>query len=134
MKKLLFLIVLIPFFSCDSEKLDQTKAVNTVEALIQNLNEQEYDKTSDFYTDSFNSGEPLEVRTEKFKALRNAMGAIQSKELVETEHESNFAEQAKLNLTYKIKYARVTAIEKFTIVKEANAYKIARHDIRTDNI
>lgn len=134
MKKLLLVLISISLIGCDTEQLDQTKAEETVESLIQNISQEEYDKVSDFYTDSFNSGEPLEVRTEKFKALRNAMGALKSQELIEKEHQADFAEQAKLILTYKVKYARVTAIEKFTVVKEDGSYKVSRHDIKTENI
>ncbi len=134
MKKLLLILMTISLTACESEQLDQFKAEETIESLLQKINLEEYEKIPDYYTDSFNSGEPVETRTEKFKALRNAMGAKQSHELIETEHEANFAEQSKLNLTYKIKYTRVTAIEKFSIVKEDGTYKIARHDIRTENI
>ncbi|MDQ3192946.1 MAG: hypothetical protein M3Q58_15265 [Bacteroidota bacterium] len=134
MKKLLLILLTISFFSCSTEPLDQTKSEEAIESLLQKISMEEYDKISDYYTDSFNSGEPIETRTEKFKALRNAMGAKQSHELIEAVHEANFAEQAKLNLTYKIKYSRVTAIEKFSVVNEDGAYKVARHDIKTENL
>ncbi|HET6244331.1 MAG: hypothetical protein H0V01_05835 [Bacteroidetes bacterium] len=134
MKKLL-VVILIAFsiVACETENIDQPKAEQAVETLINFIKLEEYENVSNLYTVSLNSGESLEDRTEKLKMLRNAMGILKSYELIEAEQTAEFAEQVKLNLTYKIKYARVTSIEKFSIIKEDGNYKIARHDIKTEN-
>jgi hypothetical protein len=135
MMKLLksFLICALVFsFSSCSEQLDETEAKEVVENLLQKIDSEQYETLTDYYSASFNEGESIEKRAEKFDKLKGILGGLMTFEVIETENIANFGEPAQILLTYRIQRTRVSSIEKFVVIKESGAYKVTSHGITNE--
>jgi hypothetical protein len=71
MKKLFVVLTIVTIACMGCGKVDQTKAKVLVENLIHTIDSGDYAATSKFYTDEFNAGESVEVRTQKYKDLKD---------------------------------------------------------------
>jgi uncharacterized protein VirK/YbjX len=125
-KAIIFSFCLVSLTAC-SEELDPKIAQVVVEDLLMQLDNENYDALSEYYTESFNRGESSETRTEKFQKLRNIMGGITEMEIKESANINEFGEQAQVHLVYNVKRAKVSSIETFTVVKEDGRYKVSSH-------
>lgn len=133
MKKLILFIGILSLWACSTDKLDTEKGKAAVETLIRKIDKEQYKGLSDLYSDDFNAGESLEVRSEKFKKLKQAMGEVQSLDLTEAKNEAVPGDECRLTLTYKIKRSRISSVETFVVILEDGKYKVFDHSIRSDN-
>src|SRR6266853_694286 len=109
MKVHLPLLLTLLFLSSCALKVDQTKARSMAEAMLSDLKNENYNQLNNYYTSSFNESEPLEQKIEKFKRLKETMGAIQSYELISSKE--NYDSDRSINqleLKYKVKCTRIT--------------------------
>src|SRR5579863_7182554 len=101
MRKLMLIITAF-ICACSSFKhpdMDKSKAL--VETLIQKENSGDYAATGQYYTDDFNKGEPLDVRTTKFKQLHDAMGDYVSAECIKAADSNDLNDFPSVYLEYK---------------------------------
>ena len=133
MKKAVFLILFISLFACSSDKLEISKAKIVAENLIKTIDQEQYSEISKFYTKNFNDSEPIEQRTQKFKELKIAKGALINYKLTDSVNEAKFAEDSRIILTYQIKFTNLTTSETFTIVKDEGEYRVSGHNIKSIN-
>src|ERR1044071_3974778 len=102
--KLYFFLLLPVLFSSCALKVDKQKAEAMAQSLLNDLKNENYTNLNQYYTASSNESEPLEKKTEKFKRLRETMGAIQSYELISSKENYNSDQGInQLELKYKVK-------------------------------
>lgn len=133
MKWMLLFPALLLLAACTPEPLNETQAKEVAEALLNTLAEKKYDAVSAYCTASFNTGESVQKRSEKYRQLSDVLGTMQEFSFVSAEHITQIAEPAYIVLVYRVVYAHATTQETFTIRKEDGAYKVADHNIRTEN-
>ncbi|MBA3899007.1 MAG: hypothetical protein H0X62_02170 [Bacteroidetes bacterium] len=131
MKTLMLCCVLFTFTAC-SDQLDETEAKAVVENLLQEIDNENYESLAEFYSNSFNDGESIEKRAEKFDKLKSILGGLMAFEVIETENLANFGEPAQVLLTYRIQRTKVSSIEKFVVIKESGAYRVTSHGITNE--
>ncbi len=134
MKTKLFIVALLfTFFSCSKNEMDLAKAKETAENCLNTIAKEDYTKVrNEYYSNDLGGAEPAEELDSKFKKLKEVTGDLQSFELKESSISAEMGEETKAVLTYSVKHARVTTIEKFTIIIENGKYKIAGHDIKNE--
>ena len=100
------------------------------EALLNDLKNENYNQLNNYYTASFNESEPLEQKIEKFKRLKETMGAIQSYELLSSKEVSDSDKGInQLELKYKVKCSKITVEETFLIINDEGNEKIIFQNI-----
>jgi hypothetical protein len=117
---------------CVSEKLDEKAAQNRVEKLMQDISDNKYDGFGKHFTNAFNNNEPVETKIEKYQQLKRVLGKLNSMEVLNSASETNFGEQAKVILQYRIIYENATTVEDFVVVIDDGEYKIASHHIKNE--
>ncbi len=132
MKNLLF-ILLLAFAACTPVKMDINKAKSVAENLIKDIDQEKYSEVSKYYTYDFNQAEPVEQRTGKLKQLKQAKGDLVEYNLIDSLNEAKVAETARITLTYKIKYSKITTKETFVIVQDEGGYRVANHSVVSVN-
>jgi hypothetical protein len=130
MKKLFFLFAITIIACVGCGKVDPEKAKELVTALIQKIDSGKYAETSGYYTDEFNAGESLGVRTEKFKKLKEVFGDVETIECISEKKSVDPDDRPTVQLVYKIKHTNLTSLEAFTVVSQAGDYKVEQHDIK----
>jgi len=130
MKIHLPIFLLLLFISSCAVKVDQTKARAMAEQLLNDLKNENYNNVNNYYTASFNESEALEAKIEKFKRLKDTMGAIQSYELLSSKE--NYDSDRGINqleLKYKVKCSKITVDETFLIISDEGNEKIIFQNI-----
>jgi len=130
MKIHLPIFLLLLFISSCAVKVDQTKARAMAEQLLNDLKNENYNNVNNYYTASFNESEALEAKIEKFKRLKDTMGAIQSYELLSSKE--NYDSDRGINqleLKYKEKCSKITVDETFLIISDEGNEKIIFQNI-----
>jgi hypothetical protein len=124
MKKILYLSVVITFiFSGCAVDPDKARAV--AENYLADQKSEQYDNLNDYFTPSFNESEPRESKIDKLKQIKDALGAIESFALAETQvSERGLDDPSTVQLTYTVKYTRGTAKQIFIIMNEEGEHKI----------
>lgn len=133
MKKITAALFFILILAGCSDKPEIPKAKETVEALMHAIDQEDYQGASEYYTADFNASEPAEVRTEKFRQIRDAFGKLESFALKESKEEARFGEPAEVILTYTVRHSALNSVETFVVVKEEGKHKVSRHDIKGEN-
>jgi hypothetical protein len=110
-------------------KMDNNKAKTIVEALIQKENSGDYQSMSQFYTNDFNEGEPVDSRTTKFKTLHDSFGDMTSMEALSVRDSTDPNELNCVYLVYRVKHAKMNTVEKFTVINDEGTYKVEQHSI-----
>ncbi len=123
-------ILLVLLSSCGVGKIDQPKAKAMVENLLNDLKTENYSSLDKYYTSSFNESEPLDQKTEKFKKLKDTMGAMKSFELISSaeKHDANKGIN-QLELKYKVVCDRVTVLETYLVISDEGDQKIIFQNI-----
>jgi len=122
-------LISIIFHGC-ANKVDQTKAKALVENLLSDLKNENYSSLDKYYTSSFNESEPLVEKTEKFKRLKETMGAIKSFEL--TSSKENYDSDRGINefeLKYRVKCEKVNVDETYLVINDEGDEKIIFQNI-----
>ena len=131
--KLLIIAIVFAFASCSTDKLDVAKAKESAENCLKAIDKGDYTAvTSEYYSSELASAESVAELSDKFKKLKEVTGEMQSFELKESDSQAVMGEESKVLLTYSVKHARVTTVEKFIVVLESGKYKIASHDIKNE--
>jgi hypothetical protein len=129
MKKIFLFSILVPFlFSCAQVSIDENKAKARVSELITLIQNHQFDKTKEYYSDSFNESEPLDARIKKFEQIETASGPIVSFELIDCS-KKQADERTLVALSYKVTCKNTVLIESFAVGLEEGSYKILKHDI-----
>ena len=125
-----FFILLLFLTSCNFGKIDEPKARAMVESLLNDLKTENYSSLDKYYTSSFNESEPLDQKTEKFRKLKDTMGAMKSFELISsTEKKDADKGINQLELKYKVVCERVTVRETYFIINDEGDQKIIFQNI-----
>ena len=132
MKKLFLLLPVIAIACFGCGKVDQSKAKVLVENLIHTIDSGDYANTNKFYTDEFNAGESIDVRTQKYKDLKDAFGNLTSLECISVKDSTDSDDRPIVQLMYKVKHTKLTSMEAYTVVSQAGDYKIEQQDIRQE--
>jgi len=131
--KLLISAIIFAFASCSSDKLDLAKAKTAAEGCLTTIDKEDYPAViNEYYATELGNAEPAEELTNKFKKLKEVTGPMQSFELKESANTAEIGKESEAVLTYVVKHARVTTIEKFTVIIESGKYKISSHDIKNE--
>jgi hypothetical protein len=130
MKKMFVVLAVVIIASMGCGKVDQTKAKTLVENLIHTIDSGDYAATSKFYTDEFNAGESLEVRTQKYKDLKDAFGNVQSMQCISVKDSTDPEDRPIVMFIYKIKHTKLTSLEAYSVVSQNGDYKVESQDIK----
>ncbi|HTB32184.1 MAG TPA: hypothetical protein VK808_09170 [Bacteroidia bacterium] len=134
MKKLFLLLPVIAITCFGCGKVDQSKAKTLVETLIHTIDNGDYAGTNKFYTDEFNASESIEVRTQKYKDLKDAFGNVTSLECVSVKDSTDPDDRPIVMLMYKVKHTKLTSMEAYSVVSQNGDYKIEQQDIRQEKL
>lgn len=132
MKKIFFVlpVAAIVFYGCG--KVEPNKAKALVVSLIYTIDSGKYDKTSAYYTDEFNEGESLNARIQKYKALKDVFGDVQSIECISEKDSTDMFDRPIVHLVYRVKHTKLTSIEVYSVVSQDGDYKVEQQDIRKE--
>lgn len=133
MNKLIFIFSAIILWSCTGQEMEIKEARITAEKAINLIGNKNFDELATLYSEDFSNSEPKEERINKFTQIADATGATESFELTDSLSESNMGEESRITLTYKVKHAKLTMLEKYKIGKENGKYVIAGIDIQMSN-
>jgi hypothetical protein len=125
----IFAMIVFVFAGC-ATKVDQSKAKTLVENLLNDLKNENYSSLDKYYTSSFNESEPLNQKVEKYKRLKDTMGAIKSFELAGSKE--NYDSDRGINeleLKYKVHCVRMVADESFLVINDEGDEKIIFQNI-----
>jgi len=132
MKKL-FVVLSIVIMACIScGKVEPNKAKALVQSLIQKIDSGKYAETSSYYTDEFNAGESLDVRTEKYEKLKEVFGDVVSMECILEKDSTDFTDRPIVELVYRIKHTKLTSLEVYTVVSQNGDLKVESQDIKQE--
>jgi hypothetical protein len=131
MKPIKFFVpaVLLLLISCSGGKPDYAKAKQAAEGALQSINQGDVEKVkSDYYSNDLitTSGEDL---NEKFTRLRDLTGNLISYTLKDSSGSAEIGEPKMVNLTYEVKYDKVTTTEQFIVTEQGNKYRITTHTV-----
>jgi len=130
MKIIASFVLLILFTSCDFGKIDHPKAKALVENLLYDLKAENYSSLDKYYTSSFNESEPLDQKAEKFKRLKDTMGAMKSFEFISSEEKKDADKGInQLELKYKVACEKVTVLETYLVINDEGDQKIIFQNI-----
>ncbi len=134
MKKLFLLLPVIAIACFGCGKVDQSKAKVLVENLIHTIDSGDYANTNKFYTDEFNAGESIDVRSQKYKDLKDAFGNLTSLECISTKDSTDPEDRPIVMLMYKVKHTKMTSLEAYSVVSQNGDYKVESQDIRQEKL
>lgn len=124
-KYLVCLSILLLVLSGCSLKVDQSKAKQLVENLLNDLKNENYKDIDQFYISAFNEREPKDKKIEKYTRLKDLLGPIESWELLSTKQKYNdYTNINELELVYKINCKKIAAKATFLIINDAGNLKI----------
>lgn len=124
MKRIAYSLLLL-LIGCGLAKVDQSKSQAVAEGLMNDLIQENYSRLDSYYTASSNESEPQEKKIEKFKKLREVLGAIQSYELISARESTSSDDGGpKMELKYKMKCANVTVTHTLIIINDEGSHKI----------
>lgn len=126
MKKIFSFISVVTIISCSGFIIDETKAKATAEALLTHIQNEEYEKTSEYYSPEFNESEPLKSRKLKYEQLTQASGKRNNFELTETKKESIDGREVFI-FTYKITCDKMELKENLYVGLEEGKHLVLRH-------
>jgi hypothetical protein len=131
MKKYLsFLSVLLLFTTSCSLTVDQPKAKQLVENLLNDLKNENFAALDKYYISTFNESEPAEKKIEKYNRLKEVAGSIVSFEFVTAEEKYDNDTNIKfLELVYHVKCSRLTLKETFRVMNDEGDLKIFYQNI-----
>lgn len=133
MKKFItpFLFVALVFTSCSLGKVDKQKGLALANQLLTDIKNEDYSRIDSYYAPAFSEEEPTEKKIEKYKRLRQAMGPMESFELLEAKekHDSDTGLN-QLILKYKVVCEKVTALQTFVIINDEGQLKIIFQNIQ----
>ena len=133
MKKITVIAMLLMSFciGCGMNKPELAKSKELIEKLMIDLKSENYQNLNQYYTDSFNEGQPLDLKTDKYKKLKEALGTIESYEFEVSKENNTIENLPALDLTYMVKYSRIPVKFMFTIIKDEGKYKITFQNIES---
>lgn len=124
MKNLLYPFLFF-LLSCGLADIDLQKAHTVAEDLMNDLKNENYSDLDKYYTASFNESEPLEKKVEKYKRLKETLGAVQSYELISARQEGNIDKGGPLvELKYRMKCSKITVVHTLIIINDEGTHKI----------
>lgn len=130
--KLRLIIPVIGIFllaSCGGGKVDYAKARQVAEGAITAINQGDVSKVKEEYYSAellATSGEELQ---EKIHRLKDLSGNLVSYTLKDSSGSSEIGEPTMVNLTYEVKYEKVTTTEQFIVSEQGNKYRITTHTV-----
>jgi len=135
MKKGASFIVILFMLACSIVKIDQPKARELVEHLLTDLKNGNYSSLDQYYSSSFNEGEPLNQKIEKFNRIKEAAGDIKSYELVSSKQiYDNYKGINQLELKYKVVCTRIPVVETFLVINDEGELKIIFQNIENNPV
>ncbi len=126
MKKVFYLLFCTALISCAGFTIDENEAKKTAEGLLTSIQNEEYNKTSEYYAPEFNESEPVESRTAKFEKLKEACGKRNKFELTETK-KTVVDDREIVLLTYKISCDKIDLKDNLYIGLEEGKHVVLRH-------
>jgi hypothetical protein len=131
MKNYFFLLsaILLVTSSC-SLTVDQPKAKQHIENLLNDLKNENFSDLDKYYIPSFNESEPVDKKIEKYNRLKKVIGPIESYQFVNaTEKYDDYSNINFLELLYNVKGKKLTVKETFRVMNDAGNLKITYQDI-----
>ena len=116
---------------CGMNKPELANAKDLVDKLLADVKTDNFANLNKYYTDSFNDSQPLDLKTDKYKKLKEALGTIESYEFEVSKENNTIENLPALDLTYKVKYSRIPVKFMFTIIKDEGKYKITFQNIES---
>ncbi len=130
MKKNYCIISLLLFFSSCALKVNQPEARQMAEGLLNDLKSENYSDLNKYYSDLSNESESVETKTERFKQLKETMGAIQSFEFLSAKEAYDSDKGLnQLELKYKVKCEKLTVQQTFLFINDEGKSKIIFQNI-----
>lgn len=130
MKKLFVVLSIVAIGCISCGHVDEGKAKVLVENLIRTIDSGDYAATSKFYSEEFNAGESLALRSEKYQTLREAFGSVQSMQCISVKDSTDQDDRPIVQLIYKVNHTKLPSIEAFSVVSQNGDYKVEQHDIK----
>ncbi len=115
--------------SCTGSEPDFKKARQVAEGALQSINQNDVEKVrNEFYSNDLVtvSGEDL---PDKFRRLSDLSGKLISYTLKDSSGSAEIGEPLMINLTYEVKYDKVTTLEQFIISEQGDKYRITTHTV-----
>lgn len=129
-KKIIFSALILLVASCAPTPIKKEEALKLTDSFMRDLQTENYQNADSYFSSSFNNNEPLEKKIEKYKRLRQVMGAIESYELIDAIEEYDKERGVnQLKVVYKVKCQRVIAKETFLVVKDEGDLEIVFQNI-----
>lgn len=126
----ILLLSLFLFTTSCSLKVDQPKAKQLIENLLNDLKNENFSALDKYYIPSFNESEPLQKKIEKYNRLKEIIGPIQSYQSVSaTEKYDDYSNINFLELLYTVKGKKLTVKETFRVMNDAGDLKITYQNI-----
>ncbi len=119
------------FLGCGMNKPEVEKAKELAQKLLNDVKSENFTAINQYYTDSFNDSQPLDLKTDKYNKLKEALGALESFEFIGSKENNAIDNLPAIDLTYKVKYSRITVKFLFTIIKDEGKYKITFQNIES---
>ena len=132
MKKLAVILLLVAAIGCVN-KVEPDKAKALVEKLLNDVKTDNYKDIDSYYTNSFNESEPQDKKIEKYKRLKEVMGALQSYSLIESKESKSDDNVQSITLRYDLKYANVKGEGTFIVINDEGNIKITFQNIVSKN-
>ena len=111
-------------------KVDKIKAQALVENLLNDMKNENYSSVDKYYTSSFNENEPQNHKVEKFKRLKETLGAMKSFELISAkEHVDSDKGINEMELKYKVTCERAAVEETYLVINDEGDEKIIFQNI-----
>lgn len=134
MKKSIVLLAVFTITCFGCGKVDQGKAKTLVESLINTADKGDYAGTSKFYTDEFNGSESIDVRTQKYKDLKEAFGDVKSMECISVRDSTDGDDRPIVKLIYRVKHTKLTSLEAYSVVSQNGDYRVESQDVRQEKM
>jgi hypothetical protein len=127
---LVFVSFLLLFTASCSLTVDQPKAKQLIEGLLNDLKAENFSNLDNYYVSSFNESEPADKKIEKYNRLKEVIGSIASYEFVSaTEKYDNDSNIKFLELLYNVKGSKLSVKESFRVMNDAGNLKITYQNI-----
>ncbi len=127
MKKIFSIVVIALLISsaCKAPAPDIDKATEFANALISEMQKQNWDAALEYYDPS----ESKEDRAAKLMQLHESMGEINSFELLESSSNTDPGQASYTLLSYKIDRSKISSKESFRIINDEGKLMIIQHSI-----
>jgi hypothetical protein len=116
--------------ACSTDVPEYAPSRKVVMEAQQHFSAGDYASLESLFSEDFARSESAESRKEKFEALRGALGAGKSVEVLDSSLSANAGEIATVTFTLMSKNERINSTNRYRVVKEGSQYKIAMMDIR----